>query len=127
MIVKRLKYFLISSSISYKFVLASVAVSVEGSVFIYFYRTIKRTGCQEEIILCYNCSMVTDNAAFYRHNIRIYYIFEAIRALVFAVAVWVLYQRQYISASQYVFIEGLILGIQLLMELPTGAFADLVS
>ena len=71
--------------------------------------------------------MVTDNAAFYRHNIRIYYIFEAIRALVFAVAVWVLYQRQYISASQYVFIEGLILGIQLLMELPTGAFADLVS
>lgn len=44
--------------------------------------------------------------------------------MVFGVAVVVLYQLQYITASQYVFLEGIALAVQLIMELPTGVFAD---
>lgn len=64
-------------------------------------------------------------AAFFAHNTRYYYLFEFARSLVFAIPVWVAFELQYISFSQLTFIEGTIFAIQLILELPTGAFADL--
>ncbi len=61
----------------------------------------------------------------YQHNIRIFYIVDALRALWFISSIWVLFERQYLTMSQITLIEALILGVALVMQLPTGAFADI--
>ncbi|MEK7065454.1 MAG: hypothetical protein AAB961_00540, partial [Patescibacteria group bacterium] len=63
----------------------------------------------------------------YKHNIGLFSVFEFTRALIFIVSIWVAYERQYITAAQLTFLEGVILGSQLLLELPTGALADLIG
>lgn len=62
---------------------------------------------------------------FYQRNIRIMYWSELARSLVFTVPIWVNFEKRYISYSQLTILEGIILLVQLLLELPTGAFADL--
>ena len=63
----------------------------------------------------------------YKRNIRVFYITEIARSLLFYVPIWVAYELQYITLAQLPLIEAVMLGIQLVMELPTGAFADLVG
>lgn len=61
----------------------------------------------------------------FTHNIRVFYVVDIVRALWFLTSVWVAYELQYISLSQLTFIEAFTLGISLIMQLPTGAFADI--
>lgn len=68
-----------------------------------------------------------NNLQFYRRNIRVLYWSQFARSLVFIVPIWVSFERQYINYSQVIFLQGVIFLAQLLLELPTGAFADLVG
>ena len=63
----------------------------------------------------------------YKRNIRVFYITEIARSLLFYIPIWVAYELQYITLAQLPLIEAVMLGIQLVMELPTGAFADLLG
>jgi MFS family permease len=63
----------------------------------------------------------------YKRNIRVFYITEIARSLLFYVPIWVAYELQYITLAQLPIIEAVMLGIQLVLELPTGAFADLLG
>lgn len=58
-------------------------------------------------------------------NIKINYLASVTSSLLFLIPVWVAYELQYISLLQVPIIEAIIQGSQLLLELPTGALADL--
>lgn len=60
-----------------------------------------------------------------RHNMPVFYIVDALRALFFSTTIWVAFELQFLTLSQLTLIESLIVGVTLLMQLPTGAFADL--
>jgi len=59
------------------------------------------------------------------HNIKVNYISNTVSSLLFLIPVWVAYELQYISLLQIPIIEAIIQGSQLILELPTGALADL--
>ena len=61
----------------------------------------------------------------YPRNMRVFYFVDTLRAMWFLTSVWVIYERQYLTLSQLTLIEAFIIGVTLLMQLPTGAFADL--
>jgi hypothetical protein len=63
----------------------------------------------------------------YKRNIVIYFITEIGRSLIFTIPVWVAYELQYITLAQLPIIEAIMLGMQLVLELPTGALADLIG
>ena len=56
---------------------------------------------------------------------RVFYFVDTLRAMWFITSVWVIYERQFLTLSQLTLIEAFIIGVTLLMQLPTGAFADL--
>jgi MFS family permease len=60
-----------------------------------------------------------------KKNFFIFYIVEISRALIFTVPIWVAFERQFLNLTQFTFVEAIIIGTQLLLELPTGALADL--
>lgn len=62
-----------------------------------------------------------------RRNLIVFPITEVGRALLFLVPVWVAYELRYISLAELTVIEAIIQGAQMLLELPTGALADLVG
>ena len=62
-----------------------------------------------------------------RRNLALFPYFEFARSLIFTIPIWVAYKRQFISGSELIFLEGVLLGSQLILELPTGAFADLLG
>lgn len=62
-----------------------------------------------------------------KQNLKLFYWLEAFRSLIFYVPVWVAFERRFISLSQLTFVESMIFAAQLVLELPTGAFADLVG
>lgn len=64
---------------------------------------------------------------FYHTNLRWLYVIEFFSALYFMIPVWVSMELTYISLSQLTIIEIIIFGSQLVLELPTGAFADLLG
>lgn len=59
------------------------------------------------------------------HNINVHYISNFASSLLFLIPVWVAYELQYITIYQLPIIEAIIQGSQLVLELPTGALADL--
>lgn len=63
----------------------------------------------------------------YKRNIKVFYITEIARALIFYIPIWVAYELQYITLAQLPLIEAMMLGTQLILELPTGALADLIG
>jgi len=63
----------------------------------------------------------------YKRNIFVFYVTEIARSLLFYIPIWVAYELQYITLAQLPLIEAVMLGLQLVMELPTGAFADLIG
>jgi MFS family permease len=69
--------------------------------------------------------MFQKGTGIYNHNIRIFYFVDAVRAMWFLTSVWVIFERQYLTLSQLTFVEAFIIGITLVMQLPTGAFADM--
>lgn len=59
------------------------------------------------------------------HNIKLHYLTSTLRSLYFSVPIWILFLQTRISVSELSFLVGFGSLIQLVMELPTGAFADL--
>jgi len=59
------------------------------------------------------------------HNIRIITWNNIFLGMVFVVPVWVAYELQYLTMTQFALIEVIIMSSQLLLELPTGAVADI--
>jgi len=69
--------------------------------------------------------MHRNDSGIYPRNMRVFYFVDTLRAMWFVTSVWVVFERQYLTLSQLTFIEAFIVGITLVMQLPTGAFADL--
>lgn len=62
-----------------------------------------------------------------KRNTRIITIMQFFQALIFVIPIWIVYQQQFLSPTQITFLVGWGYLVQLLLELPTGAFADLVG
>lgn len=60
-------------------------------------------------------------------NSTLFILAQFCQALWFIIPIWIVYYRGYVSTSQIAFIAGWAYFVQLIMELPTGAFADLVG
>lgn len=60
-------------------------------------------------------------------NIKIYYINSALGGLLFTVPVWVAFHQRYLTYTQIAFIAALSYLVTLVLELPTGALADLIG
>lgn len=60
-------------------------------------------------------------------NIPLYYATEFFSELVFIIPVWVAFQRQYLSFSEMAVIASLRYFTTMVLELPTGALADLLG
>ncbi len=60
-------------------------------------------------------------------NIKTFYIVESCRSLVFIIPMWIAFLQNRISTSEIAIYVSMLLLTQLLLELPTGAFADLVG
>ncbi len=58
-------------------------------------------------------------------NMRVFRVLKVTQSLLFYIPVWVAYERQFLDFSQFTLIEAIIYGIQMALELPTGALADL--
>ena len=69
--------------------------------------------------------MHRNDLGIYPRNMRVFYFVDTLRAMWFLTSVWVIYERQFLTLSQLTLIEAFIIGVTLLMQLPTGAFADL--
>ena len=61
------------------------------------------------------------------HNVRVMYGLDLFRAMWFITSVWVAFERQFITLSQLTIVEALAIAVALIMQLPTGAFADLLG
>lgn len=66
-------------------------------------------------------------ANFLQRNLRIYYITEFTRSLILIIPIWVAYELRFINYTQLTLIEAVLFGTQLVLELPTGALADLIG
>lgn len=62
-----------------------------------------------------------------KRNISIFYINSALSGLLFTVPVWVAFHLRYLTYTQMAFIAALSYGVTLVLELPTGALADLIG
>lgn len=62
-----------------------------------------------------------------KRNLRLYYITELTRSLILTIPIWVAFELRYINFSQLTIIEAILFGTQLVLELPTGALADLIG
>jgi MFS family permease len=62
-----------------------------------------------------------------KRNSTLFILAQFCQALWFIIPIWIVYYRGYVSTSQVAFIAGWAYFVQLIMELPTGAFADMVG
>ena len=69
--------------------------------------------------------MHRNDLGIYPRNMRVFYFVDTFRAMWFVTSVWVVFERQFLTLSQLTFVEAFIVGVTLLTQLPTGAFADL--
>lgn len=67
------------------------------------------------------------NQNLYNNNLFYLKFLSVFRALYFMVPVWVSMELKYISLTQVAIIDIVILGSAILLELPTGALADLIG
>ena len=68
---------------------------------------------------------LSKNLQFFQHNLRLFRWTKLFQSFYFMVAIWVSFELRYITLAQLAIIEIVISGTQLLLELPTGALADL--
>ncbi len=59
------------------------------------------------------------------HNRWLFFGIKCFSALGFFYPIWYLYEQQYLTLSQIALLEGIIVAIQLFLEIPTGAIADI--
>lgn len=62
-----------------------------------------------------------------KRNSTLFILAHFCQALWFIIPIWIVYYRGYVTTSQIAFIAGWSYFVQLIMELPTGAFADMVG
>lgn len=67
------------------------------------------------------------NQQFYSRNITLLYLLKFFSSLYFFIPIWVAFELRYINLSQLAIVEIFIFGSQLILELPTGALADLLG
>jgi len=60
-------------------------------------------------------------------NTKLFIITQFLYALIFHIPIWIVFYEQRISISQISFLIGFQYLIQLVLELPTGALADLIG
>ena len=60
-----------------------------------------------------------------KRNILASYISDAVLGTYFQLPIWIVYQSQFLTFSQIAFFSGLALITEVLIQLPTGAFADI--
>lgn len=60
-----------------------------------------------------------------KHNILACYISDAILGTFFQLPIWIVYQSQFLSFDQIAFFAGLSLIVEVITQMPTGAFADI--
>jgi MFS family permease len=60
-------------------------------------------------------------------NIKLAYIFKFLVGLVFVIPIWVGFSRRVLNFSQIAFLSSLSFGLVTILELPTGALADLIG
>lgn len=60
-----------------------------------------------------------------QRNIRLYYLYGFLSNLAFNIPIWVSFQRRFLTFTQMSLIAAAQILIALIMELPTGAFADM--
>lgn len=60
-------------------------------------------------------------------NSTLFILAQFCQALWFIIPIWIVYYRGYVSTTEIAFIAGWSYFVQLIMELPTGAFADMVG
>ncbi|MBT4124076.1 MAG: MFS transporter [Candidatus Pacebacteria bacterium] len=60
-------------------------------------------------------------------NISIYYLINFCRSLVFSIPIWIVFYRRIISIEQISFLVGFQYFVNIISELPTGAFADILG
>lgn len=68
-----------------------------------------------------------DDKTFYKRNIFIFNIIEFFSSVYFLIPIWVAFELRFITFSQIALLEIIIFASQIILELPTGAFADLVG
>lgn len=68
-----------------------------------------------------------DNKTFYKRNILIFYATEFFSSLYFLIPIWVAFELRFITFSQIAILEIIIFSSQIILELPTGALADLLG
>jgi MFS family permease len=62
-----------------------------------------------------------------RKNIRYFYIYSFIAGLFFLVPIWVAFERKFLSFTEMAMLEVVGTIILVVMQLPTGALADLIG
>lgn len=62
-----------------------------------------------------------------QRNIKVGYFSEFFRSLIFLIPIWAAFELRYIDYSQMVIIEVVLFASQFILELPTGALADLLG
>ena len=60
-------------------------------------------------------------------NVAVYYLMKFCHSLVFSIPIWIVFYRRIITVEQISFLVGFQYFIQIISELPTGAFADIVG
>ncbi len=61
------------------------------------------------------------------NNIKLFYIASFFSGLIFVVPVWIAFERQFLSFGEIALLESIAAGMTTLLELPTGALADLIG
>src|SRR3989344_6171894 len=62
-----------------------------------------------------------------KHNIRIYYLTQLSHSLIFIIPIWIVYYQSKITIPQISFLVTIQYVTQMVLELPSGALADLIG
>jgi MFS family permease len=60
-------------------------------------------------------------------NIAVYYLMQFAHSLIFSIPIWIVFYRRVITIEQISFLVGFQYFVQIISELPTGAFADILG
>lgn len=60
-------------------------------------------------------------------NIAVYYLMQFCHSLIFSIPIWIVFYRRIITIEEISFLVGFQYFIQIISELPTGAFADILG
>ncbi len=62
-----------------------------------------------------------------KRNIRLFYLVQFLTGLLFTIPVWVAFQQRFLTYSQMAVVESMAFLVTMLVEIPTGALADLIG